>query len=135
MWHLTRPSRPIRCAVWIVERIRYRPTNRPTDRPTNQRTQPVIEVLCRTYWPTWPCLSHNINQKLLSISAPLFNAFTGINLLCKLVTTPQSHLMTETKRSLDSCELYSRIGLGAIGEKRLKSGFWSKMHGFLRERV
>ena len=26
----TRPSRPIRCDVWIVERMRY-PTNRPTD--------------------------------------------------------------------------------------------------------
>ena len=43
----TRPSRPIRCDVWIVERMRY-PTDQPTDRPTNQRTQPVIEVLCRT---------------------------------------------------------------------------------------
>ena len=43
----TRPSRPIRCDVWIVERMRY-PTDRPTDRPTDQRTQPVIEVLCRT---------------------------------------------------------------------------------------
>ena len=27
----TRPSRPIRCAVWIVEPMRYRPTDRPTD--------------------------------------------------------------------------------------------------------
>ena len=27
----TRPSRPIRCDVWIVEWMRYRPTNRPTD--------------------------------------------------------------------------------------------------------
>ena len=27
----TRPSRPIRCAGWIVERMRYRPTDRPTD--------------------------------------------------------------------------------------------------------
>ena len=27
----TRPSRPIRCAVWIVERMRYRPTDQPTD--------------------------------------------------------------------------------------------------------
>ena len=36
----TRPSRPIRCDVWIVEQMRYRPTNR--------RTEPVIEVLCRT---------------------------------------------------------------------------------------
>ena len=35
----TRPSRPIRCDVWIDERMRY---------PTNRRTQPVIEVLCRT---------------------------------------------------------------------------------------
>ena len=30
----TRQSRPIRCDVWIVERMRY-PTNRPTDRPTD----------------------------------------------------------------------------------------------------
>ena len=29
----TRPCRPIRCDVWIVERMRYQPTNRPTDRP------------------------------------------------------------------------------------------------------
>ena len=29
----TRPSRPIMCDVWIVERMRY-----PTDRPTNQPT-------------------------------------------------------------------------------------------------
>ena len=29
----TRPSRPIRCDVWIVERMRY-----PTDRPTDQQT-------------------------------------------------------------------------------------------------
>ena len=43
----TRPSRPIRCDVWIVERLRY-PTDQPTDRPTDRRTQPVIEVLCRT---------------------------------------------------------------------------------------
>ena len=28
----TRPSRPMRCDVLIVERMRYRPTNRPTDR-------------------------------------------------------------------------------------------------------
>jgi len=27
----TRPSRPIRCDVWIVERMRYRPTDRQTD--------------------------------------------------------------------------------------------------------
>ena len=25
------PSRPIRCAVWIVEQMRYRPTDQPTD--------------------------------------------------------------------------------------------------------
>ena len=31
MTRKTRPSRPIRCAVWIVERMRYRPTDRPTD--------------------------------------------------------------------------------------------------------
>ena len=30
-----RPSRPIRCDVWIVERMRYRPTDRQTDRPTD----------------------------------------------------------------------------------------------------
>ena len=29
-WSLTRPSRPIRCDVWIVERMRY-PTDQPTD--------------------------------------------------------------------------------------------------------
>ena len=28
---ITRPSRPIRCDVWIVERMRYRPTDRPTN--------------------------------------------------------------------------------------------------------
>ena len=33
----TRPSRPIRCAVWIVERMRY-PTDRQTDRPTDRET-------------------------------------------------------------------------------------------------
>ena len=32
----TRPSRPIRCAVWIVERMRYQPTDRPTNRPTDK---------------------------------------------------------------------------------------------------
>ena len=31
-------TRPIRCAVWIVKRLRYRPTDRPTD----------TTVLCRT---------------------------------------------------------------------------------------
>ena len=31
----TRPCRPSRRAVWIVKRMRYRPTNRPTDRPTD----------------------------------------------------------------------------------------------------
>ena len=31
----TRPSRPIRCDAWIVERIRY-PPNRPTDRASNR---------------------------------------------------------------------------------------------------
>ena len=40
----TRPSRQIRCAVWIVKRMRYQPT----DRPTDQRTKPVIEVRWRT---------------------------------------------------------------------------------------
>ena len=30
----TRPSRPIRCNVWIVERMRY-PTDRPTNWPTD----------------------------------------------------------------------------------------------------
>ena len=43
----TRPRRPLRCDVWIVEQMRY-PTDQLTDRPTNQWTQPVIEVLCRT---------------------------------------------------------------------------------------
>ena len=32
---ITRPSRPIRCDVWIVERMRYRQTERPTDQPTS----------------------------------------------------------------------------------------------------
>ena len=36
----TRLSRPIRCDVWIVKRMRYR--------PTDQGTQQVIEVLCCT---------------------------------------------------------------------------------------
>ena len=34
----TRPSRPIRCDVWIVEQMRY-PTNQLTDRPTNGHSQ------------------------------------------------------------------------------------------------
>ena len=34
----TRPSRPIRCDVWIVKRMRY-PTNQPTDRPTDGHSQ------------------------------------------------------------------------------------------------
>ena len=29
--HRRRPSRPIRCDMWIVERMRYRQTDRPTD--------------------------------------------------------------------------------------------------------
>ena len=33
-----RPSRPIRCDVWIVERMRY-PTDRPTDQPTDGHSQ------------------------------------------------------------------------------------------------
>ena len=38
----TRPSRLIRCDVWIVERLRYRtdrPTVRPTDWPTDRLTK------------------------------------------------------------------------------------------------
>ena len=35
---LTRPSRPIRCAVWIVERMHY-PTDRPTNRQTDRHSQ------------------------------------------------------------------------------------------------
>ena len=31
----TRPSRPIRCDVWIIQRLRYQPTNQPTDRATD----------------------------------------------------------------------------------------------------
>ena len=34
----TRPSRPIRCGVWIVEQMRY-PTNRPTNQPTDGHSQ------------------------------------------------------------------------------------------------
>ena len=30
----TMPSRPLRCDVWIVERMRYRQTDQPTNRPT-----------------------------------------------------------------------------------------------------
>ena len=30
----TRPSRPIRCDMWIVERMQY-PTNQPTNQPTD----------------------------------------------------------------------------------------------------
>ena len=37
----TRPSRPIRCDVMIVERMRYRQTDRQTDRQTNQPTNPT----------------------------------------------------------------------------------------------
>ena len=33
LYGITRPSRPIRCDMWIVERMRY-----PTDRPTNRQT-------------------------------------------------------------------------------------------------
>ena len=43
----TRPSRPIRCDVWIVERMRDRPTDRLTNLPTDQRTELVLEALCR----------------------------------------------------------------------------------------
>ena len=32
----TRPSRPIWCDVWIVERMRYQQTDRPTDRPADR---------------------------------------------------------------------------------------------------
>ena len=31
-----RPSRPIRCDVLIVERMRYRQTDQPTDQPTDR---------------------------------------------------------------------------------------------------
>ena len=34
-----RPSGPIRCDVWIVKRMRYRPTNQPIDK----RIHPVID--------------------------------------------------------------------------------------------
>ena len=34
----TRPSRPIRCDVWIVERMCY-PTDQPTNRPTDGHSQ------------------------------------------------------------------------------------------------
>ena len=34
----TRPSRPIWCDVWIVERMHYQPTDRPTNQPTNRLT-------------------------------------------------------------------------------------------------
>ena len=40
---ITRPSRPIRCAVWIVQTFAL-----PTDRQTDRRTKPVIEVRWRT---------------------------------------------------------------------------------------
>ena len=33
-YYQTRPSRPIRCDVWIVKQMRY-PTDRPTDQPTD----------------------------------------------------------------------------------------------------
>ena len=33
----TRPSRPIRCDVWIVKRMRY-PTDKPTDQQTDRPT-------------------------------------------------------------------------------------------------
>ena len=32
----TRPSRPIWCNVWIVERMRYQQTDQPTDRPADR---------------------------------------------------------------------------------------------------
>ena len=35
----TRPSRPMRCDMWIVEWMRY-----PTNQPTNRRTEPIIEM-------------------------------------------------------------------------------------------
>ena len=49
LYQLTRPSRPIiRCDVWIVEWMRYRPTDQPTDRPTDQPTnQPTDTAYCR----------------------------------------------------------------------------------------
>ena len=54
--HISRPSRPIRRDVWIVERMRF-----PTDRPTDQRTQPVVEVF-----------SH-LKRKLESLCSTLFS--------------------------------------------------------------
>ena len=41
----TRPNRPIRCAVWIIERMRYRPTIQPTNRPTNGLDQLYASAL------------------------------------------------------------------------------------------
>ena len=48
----TRPSRPMRCVVWIVEWMRYQ--------PTDQRTQPVIEVL-------WPFDAPKQHKTLISV--------------------------------------------------------------------
>ena len=36
---VTRPSRPTKCAMWILEQMRYQPTNRQTDRQTNGQSQ------------------------------------------------------------------------------------------------
>ena len=64
----TRPSRPIRCDVWIVERMRYRPTNRQTDRQTDRPTDTASYR---------GALSHlkrkiNLHQKIYQMSAIWF---------------------------------------------------------------
>ena len=56
----TRPSRPIRCDVLIVERMRY-----PTDQPTDKPTQPVRGA------------SSHPKKKLQNIDSPDLNALVG----------------------------------------------------------
>ena len=45
----TRPSRPIRCDVWIVERMRYRPTDQPTDTASYRGALSHVKSLKENY--------------------------------------------------------------------------------------
>ena len=100
--HRTRPSRPIRCDLWIVERMRY-PTNQPTDQPTDTASyrgalshlkRRLISVTLTLIWP------------VVFIVDRCFSSLMSPTRLCKIFGISSISSVTCNCKEVSQLELY-----------------------------
>ena len=86
IWCSTWPSRPIRCDVWIVERMRYQPTNRPSNQPTNRPTDTASYRGALSHLKSTSQHTRKIFQPQMSLSIYLSASWNGLVNPCLCLT-------------------------------------------------